>query len=99
MCNDIVLCPQRQKVRQHRRGSGGLDLHRHLKQLKVSNRQRNEASHVSRALYRERNTYAFAIFEKKRMDVSLHDPIGTDKKGNEITLIDIFGSEAFFLWF
>jgi len=28
---------------------------------------------------------------KTRKDVSLHDPIGTDKEGNEITLIDIFG--------
>jgi len=26
--------------------------------------------------------------------VSLHDPIGTDKEGNEITLIDILGSGA-----
>jgi RNA polymerase sporulation-specific sigma factor len=26
--------------------------------------------------------------------VSLHDPIGTDKEGNEITLIDILGTEA-----
>lgn len=31
--------------------------------------------------------------EKTRKDVSLHDPIGTDKEGNEITLIDILGSE------
>ena len=33
---------------------------------------------------------------KKRnpKDVSLHDPIGTDKEGNEITLIDILGTEA-----
>lgn len=26
--------------------------------------------------------------------MSLRDPIGTDKEGNEITLIDILGSEA-----
>jgi len=31
---------------------------------------------------------------KTRKDVSLHDPIGTDKEGNEITLIDILGTEA-----
>ncbi|GIQ61638.1 hypothetical protein PACILC2_02060 [Paenibacillus cisolokensis] len=31
--------------------------------------------------------------KKTRKDVSLHDPIGTDKEGNEITLIDILGSE------
>ncbi|MDQ0194913.1 RNA polymerase sporulation sigma factor SigK [Paenibacillus wynnii] len=32
--------------------------------------------------------------KKTRKDVSLHDPIGTDKEGNEITLIDILGSGA-----
>ncbi|MFP4976590.1 RNA polymerase sporulation sigma factor SigK [Paenibacillus sp. CN-4] len=32
--------------------------------------------------------------KKTKKDVSLHDPIGTDKEGNEITLIDILGSEA-----
>jgi RNA polymerase sporulation-specific sigma factor len=32
--------------------------------------------------------------KKTRKDVSLHDPIGTDNEGNEITLIDILGSEA-----
>lgn len=31
--------------------------------------------------------------KKTRKDVSLHDPIGTDKEGNEITLQDILGSE------
>ncbi|MDQ0110634.1 RNA polymerase sporulation-specific sigma factor [Paenibacillus harenae] len=31
--------------------------------------------------------------KKTRKDVSLHDPIGTDKEGN-ITLIDILGTEA-----
>jgi RNA polymerase sporulation-specific sigma factor len=32
--------------------------------------------------------------KKTRKDVSLHDPIGTDKEGNEITLIDILGTET-----
>ena len=32
--------------------------------------------------------------KKTRKDVSLHDPIGTDKEGNEISLLDILGSEA-----
>ncbi|MDQ0920434.1 RNA polymerase sporulation-specific sigma factor [Paenibacillus sp. V4I5] len=32
--------------------------------------------------------------KKTRKDVSLHDPIGKDKEGNEITLIDILGTEA-----
>lgn len=31
---------------------------------------------------------------KTRKDVSLHDPIGTDKEGNEITLIDILGTDV-----
>jgi len=30
---------------------------------------------------------------KTRKDVSLHDPIGQDKEGNEITLSDILGTE------
>ena len=32
--------------------------------------------------------------KKTKKDVSLHAPIGTDKEGNEITLIDILGSES-----
>src|SRR5690606_20230250 len=32
--------------------------------------------------------------KKTRKDVSLHDPLGTDKEGNEITLIDILGSDS-----
>ncbi|MFD1423032.1 RNA polymerase sporulation sigma factor SigK [Laceyella tengchongensis] len=31
--------------------------------------------------------------KKSRKDVSLHDPIGTDKEGNEITFVDILGSD------
>lgn len=31
--------------------------------------------------------------KKTKKDVSLHDPIGTDKEGNEITLIDILGTD------
>jgi RNA polymerase sporulation-specific sigma factor len=32
--------------------------------------------------------------KKSRKDVSLHDPIGTDKEGNEITLIDVLGTDS-----
>jgi RNA polymerase sporulation-specific sigma factor len=32
--------------------------------------------------------------KKTRKDVSLHDPIGTDKEGNEITLIDVLGTDT-----
>lgn len=31
--------------------------------------------------------------KKSRKDVSLHDPIGTDKEGNEIALIDVLGTD------
>lgn len=31
--------------------------------------------------------------KKTKKDVSLHDPIGTDKEGNEISLIDILGTD------
>lgn len=32
--------------------------------------------------------------KKSKKDLSLHDPIGMDKEGNEITLIDILGTES-----
>ncbi len=32
--------------------------------------------------------------KKTKKDVSLHDPIGQDKEGNEISLIDILKSES-----
>lgn len=32
--------------------------------------------------------------KKTKKDISLHDPIGQDKEGNEISLIDILKSEA-----
>jgi len=32
--------------------------------------------------------------KKTKKDVSLHDPIGQDKEGNEISLIDVLQSEA-----
>lgn len=32
--------------------------------------------------------------KKTRKDVSLHDPIGMDKEGNEVTLLDILRSDA-----
>jgi RNA polymerase sporulation-specific sigma factor len=46
----------------------------------------DEAGDVRRPLHRERDSNAPAFAEKMRKDVSLHDPIGTDKEGNEITL-------------
>lgn len=32
--------------------------------------------------------------KKVKKDVSLHDPIGTDKEGNEITLIDVLQEDS-----
>jgi RNA polymerase sporulation-specific sigma factor len=34
------------------------------------------------------------VLKKTKKDVSLHDPIGQDKEGNEISLIDILKSES-----
>ncbi len=36
---------------------------------------------------------ALRAAQKRKGDVSLQDPIGTDSEGNEITLIDVLGSE------
>ncbi len=35
----------------------------------------------------------YARSKKTKKDVSLHDPIGQDKVGNEISLIDVLKSE------
>jgi len=32
--------------------------------------------------------------KKTKVELSLHEPIGTDKEGNEINLLDILGSEV-----
>ena len=32
--------------------------------------------------------------QKRKGDVSLHDPIGTDGEGNEIALIDVLGTDG-----
>ena len=32
--------------------------------------------------------------QKRKGDVSLHDPIGTDGEGNEITRIDVMGTDG-----
>lgn len=34
------------------------------------------------------------LAKKTRSDVSLYDPVGVDREGNEITLIDILGTHA-----
>lgn len=34
------------------------------------------------------------VVKKNRGEVSLYDPIGTDKEGNEITLLDVLGTPS-----
>jgi RNA polymerase sporulation-specific sigma factor len=34
------------------------------------------------------------VITKRKAEVLLHDPIGTDKEGNEITLLDVLGTDA-----
>ncbi|KFZ40859.1 MULTISPECIES: RNA polymerase sporulation sigma factor SigK [unclassified Thermoactinomyces] len=51
------------------------------------------ATYAARCVENEILMYLRSI-KKSRKDVSLHDPIGTDKEGNEITLIDILGTRA-----
>jgi len=66
--NDARLCSQPQEIRQHRRGSGRPNLHRHDRadqgDRELPAEQGNEAGDVRGPLYRERNTYAPAILEK-----------------------------------
>ena len=35
----------------------------------------------------------FRSKKKTRNDISLHDPIGSDKEGNELSLLDVMGTE------
>ena len=51
------------------------------------------ATYAARCVENEILMYLRSL-KKSRKDVSLHDPIGTDKEGNEITLIDILGTRA-----
>ncbi|MBI0391456.1 RNA polymerase sporulation sigma factor SigK [Thermoactinomyces sp. CICC 24226] len=51
------------------------------------------ATYAARCVENEILMYLRSL-KKSRKDVSLHDPIGTDKEGNEITLIDILGTKA-----
>lgn len=50
------------------------------------------ATYVARCIDNEILMY-FRNNRKTQKDVSLHDPIGTDKEGNEVTLIDILSTE------
>ena len=50
------------------------------------------ATYAARCIENEILMYLRSL-RKTRKDVSLHDPIGQDKEGNEITLSDILGTE------
>lgn len=51
------------------------------------------ATYAARCIENEILMHLRAL-KKVKKDVSLHDPIGTDKEGNEITLIDVLQEEA-----
>ncbi|VEF47709.1 RNA polymerase, sigma 28 subunit, SigK [Bacillus freudenreichii] len=51
------------------------------------------ATYAARCIENEILMHLRAL-KKTRKDVSLHDPIGQDKEGNEISLIDVLKSEA-----
>lgn len=57
-----------------------------------SNKGTKLATYAARCIENEILMHLRSL-KKIRKDVSLHDPIGTDKEGNEITLIDVLGSE------
>lgn len=50
------------------------------------------ATYAARCIENEILMHLRALKNKK--DVSLHDPIGQDKEGNEISLIDVLKSES-----
>ncbi len=51
------------------------------------------ATYAARCIENEILMHLRAL-KKVKKDVSLHDPIGTDKEGNEITLIDVLQEEG-----
>ena len=44
-------------------------------------------------MHRKRNTYEHKVSQKNRGEVSLNEPLGTDKDGNEISFNDILGTD------
>jgi len=58
-----------------------------------SNKGTKLATYAARCIENEILMHLRSL-KKTKKDVSLHDPIGTDKEGNEITLIDVLGTES-----
>jgi RNA polymerase sporulation-specific sigma factor len=50
------------------------------------------ATYAARCIENEILMY-FRSAKKSRSEISLHEPVGVDKEGNEVVLIDILGSE------
>ena len=57
-----------------------------------SNKGTKLATYAARCIENEILMHLRSL-KKVKKDVSLHDPIGTDKEGNEISLIDVLGTE------
>lgn len=49
---------------------------------------------VNKAIIANEILMTIRASKKTKTEVSLHDPIGIDKEGNEISLIDILGSDS-----
>ena len=56
----------------------------------LSTRERDQAGHLCGKV--QTRSSCICVIQKIRSEVSLYDPIGVDKEGNEITLIDILGT-------
>jgi len=95
---DIVSCPQPQKFdnagedMEDLISIGTIGLIKAIESYRP-NKGTKLATFAARCIENEILMHLRSL-KKTRKDVSLHDPIGTDKEGNEITLIDILGSEA-----
>jgi len=95
---DIVSCPQPQKFdnagedMEDLISIGTIGLIKAIESYRP-NKGTKLATFAARCIENEILLHLRSL-KKTRKDVSLHDPIGTDKEGNEITLIDILGSEA-----
>jgi len=61
---------------------------------KLLGRERDKTCHICGQCIENEILMHLRALKKTKKDVSLHDPIGQDKEGNEISLIDVLQSEA-----
>ena len=71
------------KITVHAGGHGGSDLHRHGKSFYYN---------LEKGFLEPMMLMYFRSKKKTARDVSLYEPIGTDKEGNQIKLLDIVES-------